>query len=474
MIKMKILLTGFLMISISAAHAYISKEDVQKLRNDKEVRIMAFSKKEQKNILEKYQDNDFNKTLENIFYSSVREYANGTQKKCELNLISLIQEKLVNEQLNHDQQSLEEYLKALRVNQSIDDILYEIMTGISNDYFAFQELKLERNTFRLKPRKKKLFENNDIEELFSRFAVWPDDKDRCSYQEFFKLKSSIKQPKYPKKPSTKSSHLEDLILKAYKEEIIPRSSYHRLEYLRSKSRMSKSYIWLSDYLRNIIFAKNKMRPKNEEYQVINLADEDKFSSERIKRFSKITRRKLLYRKYDENQIIMLAQVLQKSSRRMGVDPDTISQAPYITQEFNILTPDGSRQTYVERIDLDPQSQYNLARRLLRKDVVELQMMETFNKVKITHEDVVMAAFETGYITIEDIQYVVKYDDLWNPNTSDFEKAVGFVRTVAGYGTFFLPPPWNITASIALGVIEGAIMKKHRNGAENDNPATFIE
>jgi hypothetical protein len=159
---------------------------------------------------------------------------------------------------------------------------------------------------------------------------------------------------------------------------------------------------------------------------------------------------------------------------MGVDPDTNSGRPFITQEFSILTSSGERENYVERIELDPQSQYNLARRLLRKDMVELQMMGTFSKVKITHEDIVMAAFETGHISFEDIEFVVRYDDLWNPKKNPYHKMISFVFRVSGYTTFFLPPPWNIAASIAMGVVEGLVDNQFRTGAENDNPSTFIE
>lgn len=224
----------------------------------------------------------------------------------------------------------------------------------------------------------------------------------------------------------------------------------------------------------ILQAKNQMIPLKRTYKPIKLEDEDKFASERMKRFSKLTRRKLLYRKYDETQIIILAQIMQKASRRMGVDLDTESGTPYISQEFSVLQPNGERRTYVEKFDLDPQSQFNLARRLLRKDMLEAQMMDTFNGLKITYEDLVMAAFETGYITIEDISLVVRYDDLWNPETSKFERVSGFVFKIAGYTTFFLPPPWNIIGTIAIGVVEGIVEKKNSTGVENDNPATFIE
>jgi hypothetical protein len=160
---------------------------------------------------------------------------------------------------------------------------------------------------------------------------------------------------------------------------------------------------------------------------------------------------------------------------MGVDPDTKSGRPVISQEFDITKANGEHENYVERIELDPQSQYNLARRLMRKDMTELQMMSSFQKITITHEDVVMAALETGYISLEDIEFVIKYDDLWNPHKSTFEKVMGFVFTVGRYSTFFLPPPYNVVASIAMGIAEGIVDNTYFNkGSDHDNPATFIE
>lgn len=262
--------------------------------------------------------------------------------------------------------------------------------------------------------------------------------------------------------------------KAFEEGLINLESFHKLEYLRDDSSVSKRYVWMKDYLKIIFQAKNQMTPISRSYKPISLEDEDKFSSERVRRFSKLTRRELLYKKYDENQIILLSQVLQKASRRMGVDVDTDSSRPYIGQEFSVLQPNGERRSYVERIELDPQSQFNLARRLLRKDMVELQMMDLFNGLKVTYEDVVMAGFETGYITVEDINYVVRYDDLWNPNITKYERVMGLVFKVAGYSSFFLPTPWNVVATIAIGIVDGIVEKRTSTGAENDNPATFIE
>ena len=166
--------------------------------------------------------------------------------------------------------------------------------------------------------------------------------------------------------------------------------------------------------------------------------------------------------------------MQRASKRMGVDPDTISTTPVIIQEQSTVNAQGEREITIEKIELDPQSQYNLARRLMRKDIVDTQMMSLFNGVKITYNDVVMASLEVGYISLEDIEFVVKYDDLWNPERTKFDRMSRFVFSPLGYSTFFLPPPWNATASLALGVIENVVDANHRNGAYNDNPGTYIE
>ena len=70
------------------------------------------------------------------------------------------------------------------------------------------------------------------------------------------------------------------------------------------------------------------------------------------------------------------------------------------------------------IELDPQSQYNLARRLMRKDIIDLQRMDSFKKTKIFYEDVVMASFEAAYISFEASDFVVWYDDRWYPSISN--------------------------------------------------------
>lgn len=470
---LKLMFASVMFSFMSLAQAEYTLKDVNNLKNDKEVFIASISKKQKQRLAEKYKDPEQIKVYTNLFYKSVLNFLNTEDKNCELKLLSDLHKKLKDEKIADSKEEVEEFLQVLRINHSIDDILLEILAGINKDYFQFKEVDLDRRAKRLFFSNKKVIAANDLKELFSGFSEFPDEANRCLYQEYRFVINNIRKANGEKSQSLKSLKL--LSVKAFENNLIPLATLNKLEYLRTDSNVNKRDIWLRDYFAIILNAKNKMVPVKYSYTPRKIEEEDDFSSERIKRFSKITRRKLLYRKYDETQIVLLAQVLQKASRRMGVDVDTETKRPFISQEFITLNPDGERRTYVEIIELDPQSQYNLARRLLRKDVVELQMMDIFVEQKITHEDVVMAALETGYISLEEIEFVVKYDDLWNPNISKFEKVSGFIFKIAGYSSFFLPPPWNITASIALGVVEGVINDKYnKNGADHDNPATFIE
>ncbi|MGZ3787702.1 MAG: hypothetical protein ACXVLQ_04225 [Bacteriovorax sp.] len=459
-------------LCMSNSFASYTLEDVKKIKNDKEVLISSFSKREKDRVLEKFKNVEARERLSQIFYSTVLDFINDDNNQCEADFQERLEESLTKANLAHDKESIDEYLKLLRSTNSIDDVLFDILTALNEDTFKMKKVDLSKKAKWTLFSHKKRLEKNTLEDIYWRFKSWPDEKTKCSTQEFIRLKESIVVPKDNEKE--KEKFLGTLNLKAYQKDLISLETYNKLEFLRTKSNVNKRYIWLNDYFKIIFNAKDAMRPLSSHYEVKNFDAEDKFSSERIKRFSKLTRRKRLYEKYNETQIILLAQVLQKASRRMGVDPDTITNAPVLVQEFSTLNSKGERETYVEKTELDPQSQYNLARRLMRKDILNLQMMGIFNKTNITYEDLVMASFEVGYISLEDIEFVVKYDDLWNPTTTKYERISKFIYSIVGYSTFFLPPPWNITASIALGVIEGVIDNNHKNGAENDNPGTFIE
>lgn len=459
-----------MVISFCMNNLHAAAPDFSKLHNDKEVRITSFSQKDMKRVLAKYPEASVRLNIKDLFYQSGGQYLESENQKCEFRLIDNLIANLDSAKLPRDQKSLEEYYKLLRSTQSIDDVLYDVLVGITNDYFGLKALVIKPYKGQAPKTENALEKRYDLKELFGSFKKWPNESELCAYQEYVKLKNLV----INKKGKPALGDLGTLNSRALKRGLISIESFEKIEYLRTKSGINKRNLWLQDYFKITFNAKNKMVPKNKPYVTRDMSKEDDYSTERIKRFSRLTRRKVLYNKYTETQIILLSQLLQKASRRMGVDPDTKSKAPVLSQEFSVLNSQGEYETLVEKIELDPQSQYTLARRLMRKDMTELQMMDIFQKTIIKYEDVVMAAFETGYISWEDLEFVVNYDDLWNPNITEFERVMGYVFNVAGYGTFFLPPPWNITAAIAIGIAQGVVDDKTKTGAEHDNPATFIE
>lgn len=470
---------AFLPLFIQIAFAY-GPLDVEKLKNDKEVESTLLKKSIIKNLSKNYPDKEFNKNLQKFFYKTVLDFLNDSKGQCELDLVDRYIEVLKTNKINHDVDSVMDYYSILRSSNAIDDLLLEILARDTVDYFELNEI--EKNYFMIKKQQKihlllkreELLKENDLQKLFENFKVWPNDNSVCTYQVFNDLKNAIKIPNLNPKDKKPNDHFEFLAKSAYKKEIIPYTSLLKLLYLNQYGAFNKRDNSLNSYFEIIFKAKNSMIPKNYVISSVNFENQSKFSTEKVRRFNKLTRRKTLYRKYSETQIILLSQILQKSSRRMGVDPDVISGRPFITQEFTTTNENGEPINYVEKTEIDPQSQYNLARRLMRKDILDLQTMDIFRATKITFEDIVMAALETGYISLEDINYVVQYDDLWNPTVGRFEKISKFIFTIAGYTTFYLPPPWNVFTSMALGIIGGVIDNRTSRGVDNDNPATFIE
>ena len=457
----------------SVANNQFPMKDILKMQNDKEVIISSFSLDDKKRVLDKFSKLNNQNIFKAIFYKAMFKFLNANDAKCESTFISSIINDLKNENVEKNENDVLDVFKYLRSISAIDDVMYDILEGLTKDYFALSIIDLNakpvKNIFKDYGKRA---EDYDLKMLFKDFNPMPDETTKCGYREFNRLQNSVglKNDTIKKR----NTILKDLIFKAYEDGILDLPATNILKFMINSSTMNKRSIWLVDYVNTVTRAKNKLVPQKYKYQVVNLDEENKFSSERRSRFNKITRRKILYSKYDASQIILLAQVLKKTSQRMGVDPDTKASVPYLIQEFETIQENGQLVNYVERIELDSQSQYNLARRLMRKDILALQMMTSFRAVQVTYDDVVMAALETGYLSLDDVTYVVKYDDLWNAEVSQTEKMLGFTFTVAGYSTFFLPPPWNVAGALALSIIEGVVDSKKIDGASNDNPNTFIE
>lgn len=471
--KKLLLLLALVMASISS-YAQVTFDDLKILKNNKEPTISAFSQKDQEAIKGSFPDPDYRRTVRNKLYLSIMEFLNNDYSKCEMSIVNRFVDKINITGLTVNQTYIEKLLKMLRIDNAIDDIAYKMLSAINQDYFALSEIEQKYTDTNLNLNSNR---PSELSELYESFKKWPNETTECAYGRFIDLLENVPLSKKPKKKKVFKTRLKTLASynkQALKASIISPASYHKLEYLRRHSNVIRGELWFADYFQTMQTVKDSNANDQPDNSIYQFEKENNFSSEHLKRLNKISVRELLYIKYNAQQISQLAEVLIKASRRMGSDPNVEAYLPTITQEFTIINDQGEKENYVETLKLTPLEQYNYARKRMRKDILDLQVTEEFRSTDIYYRDIVMAALETGYITFEEISVVVQYDDLWNPTKTKFEKVMNFIFGVANVGTFFVPPPFNIVSSIALTVVEGVIDQKHKNGADNDNPATIID
>jgi hypothetical protein len=125
------------------------------------------------------------------------------------------------------------------------------------------------------------------------------------------------------------------------------------------------------------------------------------------------------------------------------------------------------QSGSESIPVSPMGQYFLARKLLRKDIDDLNRSSFFAGSPVNHEDLVTAGLETGLLDREILDSVLKIDDLWNPEVKKWQKISNYAFRVTGTATIFLPPPYNVVSSMALVFLDGILMKNSRKASQAD-------
>lgn len=472
---MKLLRLIVICLSTLLTNVYAQNDLFSKLANTSEIISNAYTEKELEKIYKKLTPEQIQHVI-NDFESVVSRYLNQVEINdvCPEQVSTLLEKK--------PQLSFREQLILVRSRNLIDDILFDILslTYRLNDDFHFNNYSLEglyshlsndhnirvRNgsssysRHKVKRRIEELTHRVDLKALYLP-VINATTSRNCIVKKWLNLSQ-----KFSKKiKGFKPLDLKLLNHAAKKQRIISDEIFKYLELTRS--RVEKHTLSFTQYLNSINGAKNKLKPYSYRNQEIILSD-DNFANYQ-KRSSALTKRKELYFKYSPTQIILLAQVLQRASRRMGVDPDVESSAPVIVQEFQERTPKGEVRNYVEKLEMDPKSQYDYARKRLRADILKVKSMMSFRGKGVKYEDIVMAALETGYITTEEVQYVLAYDDLWNPERSSWDQMKQFLLRFATTGSLYLPPPWNVTGAIALVVLQTKLAKNNRKGKHNDNP-----
>jgi hypothetical protein len=113
----------------------------------------------------------------------------------------------------------------------------------------------------------------------------------------------------------------------------------------------------------------------------------------------------------------------------------------------------------------------MAQRLLHKEIEELKLSQIFNGTKVTYEDIVTSALETGMIKGSDVETVLKVDDLWSPKKTTWQKIMSIVQRVGGPAMILVPPPFSQYVSMGMILIQSLGQKK-KSDPLSDGVAIF--
>jgi hypothetical protein len=237
---------------------------------------------------------------------------------------------------------------------------------------------------------------------------------------------------------------------AYSNKVIDRSIYNKLEVLR-KHHVLDWPVYFKRYADVVNNAKDKLT-KNPEGKT-----QHSFTVEYVSKREKLTQRSHLYKTYSSTQIMMLAQIIEKTAKRM--DSKNVSLHWQYTDD-----PDGETEIYI----FSPMEQYRASIKMLRKDMAEVMRSEAFRGKELQYEHLIAAAYETGFIRSEELDYVLKFEDFWNPKTPRWKAYANFAFSIAGTAVFYLPPPWNILGAVGLILTQSKVIDNDQAPDADDN------
>jgi hypothetical protein len=445
----------FLIFLIFAAKAVAFDMDV--LKNTKEAYSVHLSKKERKK-LNRYPDIPGALTRQTLLLKHVLTLSESENKFCDLDIakkyIALSQWK--------ERKHMLYELKVYRNENEIDDLFFGLMKRAINIQFKLKKINnseilnepIEINkTFSSKVDQEAL-ENalNAVENFYKKDSQCIDEN--WKYLSYYTMKA-YNVDKYKNRLERKVIRL------AFSEGRITRGQRDKLLKL-SKIGINEWQLNLKKYVQISREIKNVLSHKRDEF---NLESGEKFNSRHFKNLKHISRRMELYKKYSPDQIIMLGKLFSKMNIRLGVEDYQRDSRLDLTYSYTDMR---SNETILENYVLSPMDQYNWARRMLRKEMDDLQRSRFFEYHYITYNEVITAALETGALTLEEVKIAVTYDDLWNPHKSKWHKVRDWIFSISGSASVFLPPPYNIAATLGIIIVQGIVESKDKDKSNNEH------
>lgn len=164
----------------------------------------------------------------------------------------------------------------------------------------------------------------------------------------------------------------------------------------------------------------------------------------VKFRAKKSLRQSLYERYEANQIMLLANVVKSLKTRLDSNQITI-HIDYVDQASEI-------------INLSPMEKFRFILKLLRKELSQINNSTLLGGRPAGFMDIIVASYEVGYISSNEIKSLASLQEIWNPSKSVKEKVMYWTKTFGGIAAVLLPPPFGFVSVMAIMVIDQAIAK----------------
>lgn len=443
--KKFVLLLASALLAVANANAF----DVKLLANNKEANSRELGSKDLANLQQWVKQHGVEEAELKVLALKALEVTMNEEEKidttCELGLIARLTNHARESGLIGQSEEIYTLAVFLRKHNMIDDIFFKLLRNSTNVRVDLATRGNARLPFN-RPNGTGLENGLDIKKLYEPFQTWPDDVKNCTLDTYYNmiLKLTWKTSK------ERDAKVQKLNYHAYRQGVINLEIYNKLEVLRNRAILEWP-ITLKRYVDVVNNAKDKLTKSAES------KTENTFSEKYVSRKEKLTQRGRLFKFFNSTQIMMLAQIIEKTAKRM--DAKQVSLNWQYTED-----PQGETEIYI----FSPMEQYRAAIKMLRKDMGEVMRSEAFKNTGLDYDDLIAAAYETGYIKSEELDYVLKFEDFWNPQTPKWKTYASFAFSLAGTATFYLPPPWNIIGAVALVLTQSKIMNNGQQPDPDDN------
>lgn len=445
---MKFLLFFCVLIFISFTRAFAF--DVTLLQNNKESFSRVVTKQDRADLEDWKTHHRLGDGLKpaavQVFRSTMLAFA-GRSAQCDMGLTALLLENATAAGVITGNDELRALLVFLRTENEMDDILMNIVlkgNEIANDLADAGKWRKPKVPRGLLPAPDKL----DLKRFFSMVSPWPDEVNTCAIGRYFRMAEMLTY----KSTDERNKIMWRVANIGLRDGLIDTETFYKLEALRTNAVLDlNSYAY--NYFTMVDTAKDKLSKTRE------LTSTNDMGTKYVSRKESLTQRGRLYKVFSPSQVMIMAGVIEKLSKRMD------ARRVELVFQYGQEPGTNDSQIYV----LSPMEQYRVSIKMMKKEMAELMRGDLFRNTGITYEDIIASSYETGLLKSSELDQILKFEEFWNPKApSRFRTYAQFAFNIAGTASFYLPPPWNLMGAVALMFTQSRLMPSQDKPDPDDN------